>query len=82
VRTILPDNPTSAPLKTWIHEAQYEIKWNALISDWWESLYDGDEDQQTESEILTTQEVTSLQEEEEHTTHVFNFNESERTDRR
>jgi hypothetical protein len=36
VRTILPDTPTSAPLKTWIHEAKDEIKWNALISDWWE----------------------------------------------
>jgi hypothetical protein len=68
VRTILPDTPTSAPLKTWIHEAKYESKWNALISYWWESLEDEDdedEDQQTESEteIPTTQEVTSFEEE-------------------
>jgi hypothetical protein len=36
---------------------------------------DEDEDQQTQSEteIPTTQEVTSLEEEEEHTTKVFNF---------
>jgi hypothetical protein len=81
VRTILPDTPTSAPLKTWIKEAKDESKWNALISDWWESLVD-DEDQQTESEIPTTQEVTSLEEEDERTTNVFNFDENERTDRR
>jgi hypothetical protein len=85
VRTVLLDTPKSAPLKTWIHEAQDESKWNALISEWLESLYeedDEDKDQQTESEteIPTTQEVTSLEEEEEHT-NVFNFNESERTDR-
>jgi hypothetical protein len=40
MRTILPDIPISAPLKTWIHEAHYEGKLNALISDWWESLDD------------------------------------------
>jgi hypothetical protein len=54
VRTILRDIPTSAPLKSWIQEAKYESKWNALISDWWESLEheddDDEEDQQTESE--------------------------------
>jgi hypothetical protein len=33
VRSILPDTPTSAPLKTWIHEAKDESKWNARISD-------------------------------------------------
>jgi hypothetical protein len=85
VRIILPDTPTSAPLKTWIHEAKDESKWNALISEWWESLDEDDEneDQQTESEteIPTTQEVTSLEEEDEHTTNVFHVNESERTDR-
>jgi hypothetical protein len=74
-------------LKTWIHEAKYESKWNALISDCWESLdYEDyeDEDQHTESEteIPTTQEVTSLEEEEDHTINVFNVDESERTDRR
>jgi hypothetical protein len=36
VRTILPDTPTSAPFKRWIYEAQYEIKLNALISNFWE----------------------------------------------
>jgi hypothetical protein len=84
VRSILLDNPSSAPLKTWIHEAQDEHKWNALISYWWESLDDEDENQHTESEteIPTTQEVTSLEEEEEHTTNVYNFDESELTDRR
>jgi hypothetical protein len=85
VRTILLDTPTSAPLKTWIHKAKDESKWNALIHDWWESLEDEDdqdEDQQTESEadMPTTQEVNSLEEEDEHTTNVFNFDESERTD--
>jgi hypothetical protein len=44
VRTILPDTPTSAPLKTWIHEAQDEGKCNALISDWWESLDEEDDE--------------------------------------
>jgi hypothetical protein len=89
VRIILPDTPTSAPLKTWIQEAKDENRWNALISDWWESLEDEDddddeEDPQTESEteIPTTPEGTSLEEEDEHTTNVFNFDENERTDRR
>jgi hypothetical protein len=36
VRTILPDTPASAPLKTWIQEAKDESKWNALIIYWWE----------------------------------------------
>jgi hypothetical protein len=36
--------PTSAPLKTtWIHKAKDESKWNALPSDWWESLDDEDD---------------------------------------
>jgi hypothetical protein len=51
MRTILPDTPTSAPLKTCIHEAKDERKCNALIRDWWESIdYEDDEgeDQQTE----------------------------------
>jgi hypothetical protein len=83
VRTILPDTPASAPLKTWIHEAKDESKWNAFIIYWWElhnNEDDEDEDQHTESEteIPTTQEVTSL--EEEHTTNMFNFNVSECTD--
>jgi hypothetical protein len=87
VKNILRDTPASAPLKTWIQEAKNESKWNALISEWWESLddeNDEDEDQQTasETEITTNQEVNSLEEEEEHTTNVFNFNESERTDKR
>jgi cell shape-determining protein MreC len=74
-------------LKTWINEEKYESKWNALISDWLESLDDEDDEdegQQTESEtkIPNTKEVTSLEEEKEHTTHVFNFNESERIGRR
>jgi hypothetical protein len=86
VRTVLSDTPTRALLKTWTHEVNDESTLNALPSDWWESLDDEDdedEDQQTESEteITTTHEVTSLEEEEEHTTHVFNFNESEHTDR-
>jgi hypothetical protein len=60
-------------LKAWIHEAKDESTWNALISDWWESLddeADEHEDQTTESEteIPTTQEVPSLEEEDEHTT--------------
>jgi hypothetical protein len=63
-RTIIPDTSTSAPLKAWIHEAQYGDKWNALISDWWESHDEEDdkeENQKTESqtEISTTQDVTS-----------------------
>jgi hypothetical protein len=40
-------------LKTWIHEAKDESKWNTLMSDWRESLDDEDdenEDQQTESD--------------------------------
>jgi hypothetical protein len=88
VRTILPNTPTSAPLKTWIHEAQDEGKLNALISDWWESLDEEDdeeENRQTESqtETPTTQVVTSHEEEEQQqTTNVFNFNESEHTVRR
>jgi hypothetical protein len=45
VRTILPDTPTNAPLKTWIHEAQDEAKWNALISEWWKSLPDEEDDE-------------------------------------
>jgi ribosomal 50S subunit-associated protein YjgA (DUF615 family) len=32
VRTALPYPPKSAPLKTWIHEAQHEGKRNAIIS--------------------------------------------------
>jgi alpha-galactosidase/6-phospho-beta-glucosidase family protein len=77
VRTILPDTPASAPLKTWIHETQNEGKWNALIIDWWESLDDEDDEeehQHTESQTETpiTQDVTSHEEEEEHTTNVFN----------
>jgi hypothetical protein len=77
VRTNLPDTPTRAPLKTWTHDAKYERKWSALISDWREALDDGDdedEDQeaQSETEIPTTQEVASLEEEEDHTTNVVN----------
>jgi hypothetical protein len=82
--------PTSAPLKIWIHEAKDESnasKWNALISEWLVSLEDEedkdeDQDQQTESEgeIPTTQEETSLEEEDEYTTNVFNFDKSEGTD--
>jgi hypothetical protein len=37
VRTILPDTPTSAPLKTWIHEVHDRGKLNALVRDGWES---------------------------------------------
>jgi hypothetical protein len=75
VRTILSDTPSNAPLKTWIHEAKNQSKWNAHEDD-------ENEDQHTESEteITTTQEVTSLEEEDEHTTHMFNFYESECTD--
>jgi hypothetical protein len=40
VRTILPNTPTSAPLKTWFQQAKDESKLNALRSDWWESLED------------------------------------------
>jgi hypothetical protein len=77
-------------LKTWIQEAKDESKWNALISDWWESLEDEEdddndnEDQHTESETETptTQNLTSLEEEDECTTHMYNFDENECTDRR
>jgi hypothetical protein len=44
VRTIILDTPTSALLETWIHEAKDERKRNALISDWWESLDDEDDE--------------------------------------
>jgi uncharacterized membrane protein len=79
---MVPNTPTDAPLKTWIHEAQDEGKWNALISDRLESLDDEEENQQTESqtETPTTQDVTPHEEEEGHITNVFNFNESECTD--
>jgi hypothetical protein len=46
-RTILPDTPTSVPLKKWTQEAKNERKSNGLICDWWESLedeYDDDDD--------------------------------------
>jgi hypothetical protein len=38
VRIILPYSPTSAPLKTWIHEIQVKGNMNALIRDRWGSL--------------------------------------------
>jgi hypothetical protein len=74
--TRYPYVQVNAPSKTWIQEAKDESKWNALVSDRWESVEDEDdedEDQQTESEteIYTTQKATSLEEEDEHTTNVF-----------
>jgi hypothetical protein len=52
VRTILPGTPSSAPLKTWIHKAKYETKCNALISDWWESLEDEDDEDEEHPKCL------------------------------
>jgi hypothetical protein len=86
VITILPDTPTSAPLKTWIHGAQCEGKQNALISEWWWESLDGEDDeeenQQTESQIETPTTYNVTSHEEEQTTNVFIFSESERTYRR
>jgi hypothetical protein len=43
VRNILSDAPTSAALKTWIHEAQDEGKLNALIVIGGNPLYEEDD---------------------------------------
>jgi hypothetical protein len=54
VRTILPDTPASVPLKTWIHEAVSEIKWNALIRVCWGSLNDDDDEEEDLQTYLET----------------------------